>query len=286
VYPQTDRYHPYLAGDFQLMKVSEFPGRIGPDGEPSEFQVIPAAERISIAEIWKQLAPLSGHWCWVQWMDNRTIWVWDAEMTSEPCWLPADQSNPTERHFKHAESALLAVFVQSGPDGAWSLPFKSRRSPGVKVAAHVEATTEASPNCELSIISSFSTEGMSHVLRNWPREREETIRACEYYAFMHKDPLLLQLHRGMGGSRLLSGSLSALEVMARASENKDLISSVAHDLTHAFNSLDPAVSIVALASYLPELSSHNSQTAIAAVSFLVRFASELRRTGQDNKRSC
>lgn len=284
-YPQVvvEDLSSFDPGAFQLLKISQVVGRLDCDGVLSDAQIIPEVDQNELSEVWKELSPLEGTWCWIQWMPaTRSIWVWNAEKTADPCWLPPDQTHPQGGHFRFAESALWAVIVKD-KEGRWRTEFINNKLKKSKprVASTIGAKNEkVKLPASVSIISSFAANGISQASQNWPSSAEKL--ACEYYVYMHRDPVMLNLRSKMEGVPISALSRSSAlrtmaQVMSSGADNTDrLIEMAAQSLREARDAENRAMDVVALASYLPEISAEQSEDAIAAVKFLLRLGGTMR----------
>ena len=119
----------------------------------------------------------SNHWLWFQACSNRSIWIWDAEL--EPT-TPDGWEKALVGIFQYAPQCHGHwVFCKPGAD-----PRRDRTEmDGGHPNGHSTASTWPE-RCKLSLISSFSANGIRDALANWPSAK---LRHCELYAFMQND---------------------------------------------------------------------------------------------------
>jgi hypothetical protein len=222
----------------------------------------------------------SGRWCWVQGIGD-SLWVWDAQAPPPRFGTPQDafsrliyttgRARPSLRQsclhrFRrardpHAKPALVSL---EGPalDTSLRLHDNPPRPTGRKRRVYTQppgGQLELRP----SLITSFTVMGVRDAMANWPRDHEGL--GIELYGFMQKDaekylldPLGLRSPKGLG-----TRGFTALELMAmawRSQDRDDIVKSVADAVMADIRDSGIQPNVVAVASFLPEISSRNDES--------------------------
>jgi sugar phosphate isomerase/epimerase len=162
---------PYDTGEFRL-------------GRPRELLASLAFDTDSLTESAKselqdklQDSGWSSHWLWFQACTNRSVWIWDAEI--EPT-KPDEWEKVLVGIFQYTPQCQDHwVFCRPNVDPRPCLgQIDGGRSDGQS------AESILPERCKLSLISSFSANGITDALANWPSTK---LRNCELYAFMQND---------------------------------------------------------------------------------------------------
>jgi hypothetical protein len=211
------------------------------------------------------------NWVWMQ-CTRRSIWVWDAE--KEP--LARDAKQTTE----DAKMGFLRLILEDIQDRKWmAVPFGETQQQDENKSNSGSARRAALRGLKRSLITSISVNGIDEALVNWPKDLR-TKRLAKYadlYAFMQSDT-----------NSFLNGNLPAGEerkdavaAMARLAEMPAAIRKVAESISTKFL-LEKRVRLVAMATFIPEITSGNialAKQAISACLFLIRLAKSLQALG-------
>jgi len=229
----------------------------------AEFVINTLAEKCHAAFSWAQ-----DHWVWLE-CGTNFVKVWDAE--AEPLTFHADQYLRAVIQIidLHLECSLGQPTAASAecPDGPASLPDNVSREPEGSNKPDAVPSVQKEKRLVPSLISSFTVCGTEKSISFWPAR----VQNVEYYACMHHD---LRLFFPDFFARWPVNAVRALSGRHR-SRNPAIASRFADKLKCIFR----GKSIVAIATFIPEILAHHEQvwqSAQEAIMFLVEVARHLK----------
>ena len=201
-------------------------------------------------------------WIWVQYQSNTydpirkrnlgTLWFWDAERS----WHSRDNTDGNDMHsVENIKSFLLGLFVES-KTGQWQ-----------PIDNHCQFD-KIDLQLRISLISSFSTNGMENTIRNWPKA--DTPIYCDLYTVMQEDATAYRHRYG------IPQDVNSRGLFARLQGDYKAAKQIAKEVGPAFKKKE--ITLRALASFLPGLASKsqkNAEEAQKALIFLLDLSDAL-----------
>lgn len=272
----------FLPGDFRLV---DFRGGFLTDSERStQLQHLPAEARGKIMDLVERGVVSS--WAWVQFKKASagcasTICLWDATASGPDARQDPSQEGMQQLGDKALEEKYLLACIREDEERIWTRSRPGDRTyiavaapevhapHGIGGAPHRRRTPQepARDKLKISLISSFTTRGLSSALEWWPDDPQPF---CELYAFMQSDVLEILARRP-------GTALTQMSVLFREDPLK-----VKEAASRILEILEPkGISLCSLATFLPEAAfppeTNQALQACEALRFLLLLVRELQR---------
>jgi hypothetical protein len=205
-------------------------------------------------------------WCWINRGISKTdigkaidsVWIWDAT-------APLLPHNAVLSNDHLLTKYLLAVIIDR--DGKWE-------------------TIHLSPNLlKSALISSFMPKTISDAKQEWP---QYPTPAVDLYVFMQNEVIKWYDNKGEIHTPSITRDDHPVFIMSELADNEAAIDNWAESVCESFRPGDENMPIIAITSFIPEVTSPQQKTyemAQKAVCFLVKFAYALQYKGHDKLRT-